>query len=55
MRLSAKDKKRLVKLKERKRLMAISDNDLSTAWQEKKAKNSVHQIVELRDIKLRIF
>jgi hypothetical protein len=55
MKMSFKARKKLAKLKERKRLATMSDNEISLAWQEKKAKETIPQVIELRDIKLRIF
>lgn len=55
MNISIDDKKRLAKLKKRKRLLAMSNNDLSKAWQDKKVKASIPQLVELRDVQLKVF
>jgi hypothetical protein len=55
MNISIDDKKRLAKLKKRKRLLAMSNNDLSKAWQDKKVKASIPQFVELRDMQLKVF
>ena len=55
MNISIDDKKRLAKLKKRKRLLAMSNNDLSKAWQDKKVKANFPQLVELRDMQLKVF
>jgi hypothetical protein len=47
--------KRAAKLKRRKQLLATSNNDLSWAWQKRKAESIKPQPLELRDMTLRIF